>query len=153
MTIKLSPIVHIEVVVHDVEETYQFLHKVFGAEQVEKDFSTYLEKVSGMKIIHASLGGTVFQIIDPGKTEKSHAKHLKKLGPSLHNITFRVDNIHDAIKACKDEGHQIDWVAPFDVSYILGPDTPKPTSDKPNACMVDTMEKIGFRLELFNKPE
>lgn len=151
MTVKLSPIVHIEVVVNDPEETYQFLNRVFGAEKVEEDFVKYLDGLynTGGKTVHVNLGGTVLQLIQPNGFG-TWGEQLKQRGPSIHNITFKVENIQNAISECEKEGFQCEWQTPIDVSLLLGPDTPKPT--EPNACMIDTTKKLGFKLELFHKP-
>jgi 4-hydroxyphenylpyruvate dioxygenase-like putative hemolysin len=149
MKIKVSPLVHIEIVVHDAEETYQLLNRVFGAEKVEEELSSYAETLSPFKrIIHVDLGGTVLQLIEPAESG-TWQKQLKEKGPGVHNITFKVDNIQDAIKSLQKEGCEPLWQTSLDA--ILGSDPSKPA--EPNTCMIDTMEKVGFRLELFQQPK
>lgn len=151
MTINLSPLVHIEIVVHDAEAVYLFLNRVFGAQKVEEEFAASLEKLGGLKkIIHVDLGGTVLQLIEPGDFG-TWGRQLREQGPGVHNITFRVDHISEVLKACRKEGVEILAKLPVDLKPLYGPDTPAP--EESNACIIDTMEKIGFRLELFHKPQ
>jgi hypothetical protein len=47
MTVRLSPIVNIEIIVNDAESTYGFLHKVFGAEVfIRKYICTHLSSLN-----------------------------------------------------------------------------------------------------------
>lgn len=150
MTIKLSPLVHIEIVVHDADTAYNMLHRVFGATKVEEKFSDYLENLGGLeRIIHVELGGTILQLIEPGDYG-TWAEQLKNHGPGVHNITYQVDNIEPAIAALEKEGCPLLSKLPIDLKLMLGDDTPKP--NEPNACMINTKDMLGFRLELFHKP-
>ncbi|MBR9909274.1 MAG: hypothetical protein GYB33_02850 [Gammaproteobacteria bacterium] len=150
MTIKLSPLVHIEIVVHDADAAYELLQRVFGATKVEEPFADQLQNMGGLvRIIHVELGGTILQLIEPSDYG-SWAEQLKSSGPGVHNITYQVDHISHAIKALADEGCKTQSQLPIDLKLLLGADTPAPA--EPNACMIDTRDKLGFRLELFHKP-
>ncbi|MFA7556164.1 MAG: VOC family protein [Spongiibacteraceae bacterium] len=150
MTIKLSPLVHIEIVVHDADAAYEMLNRVFGAIKVEEKFSDHLETLGGLeRIVHVELGGTILQLIEPGDYG-TWAEQLKTSGPGVHNITYQVDHIAPAIAALEKEGCPLQSQLPIDLKLLLGEDTPEP--NEPNACMVDSKAMLGFRLELFHKP-
>lgn len=127
------------------------LHRVFGATKVEQEFSQQLESFGTLKrILHIELGGTILQLIEPGDYG-TWAEQLKTSGPGVHNITYQVDHISHAIKALEKEGCTTQSQLPIDLKLLLGDDTPAPT--EANACMIDTKDKLGFRLELFHKPD
>jgi catechol 2,3-dioxygenase-like lactoylglutathione lyase family enzyme len=151
MAITLSPLVHIEIVVHNADAASDLLHRVFGATRTEESFSNYLEKMGGLKrIVHVELGGTILQLIEPGDYG-SWGEQLKTSGPGIHNITYQVDNIQEAIAALAAEGCPLQSQLPIDLKLLLGDNTPTPS--EPNACMIDTKNILGFRLELFHKPK
>lgn len=170
-----SVLLNFEIVVPDAEEAYRLLHNVFGAEKVQENFFKFLDS-SFLKIIHVNLGGVVLQLIQPHpagswqvqKVEKGvkvnnftfHVKdlqdaaswqaQLQKNGAGLHNITLIVDNIHKAVEALKGEGAPVMYSVDVDWAKILGPENVKPN---PNPVyMINTMEKLGFNLELFESP-
>lgn len=151
MAVKLSPLVHIEIVVQDADAAFDLLHRAFGANRVEQEFSDYLESLGTLKrILHVELSGTILQLIEPGDYG-TWAEQLINSGPGVHNITYQVDHISDAIKALSAEGCNLQSELSIDLKLLLGTDTPAPT--EPNACMIDTKEKLGFRLELFHRPK
>ena len=149
MTINLSPLFHIEIVVHDAEASYQFLHKVFGAQKVEEHIPAYLEEIlPGTKCIHASIGGVVLQIVQPTEQLPSWYKQLKEKGPGVHNLTFLVDDLDAAVEFLKSEGAPVTFSIELEKSRIFGSDA-KGSLQVP---MIDTMDKIGFRIELAETP-
>ena len=103
MTIKLSPLVHIEVTVPNAEEAYQLLHKVFGAKRVQEPFEKFLDG-DIVKVIHVGLGDVVLQYIEPLQEGTSWYKQLKTKGSGVHNLTFTVENIDETVKVLEKEG-------------------------------------------------
>ncbi|MBW2087247.1 MAG: VOC family protein, partial [Deltaproteobacteria bacterium] len=145
----VSPMLHIELVVHDVEETYQFLHKVFGSEMVEQDFARFLDSPF-MKILHVNLGDVVLQYCQPLVEQGSWYEQLRDKGPGVHNITFIVNNMDETIKAIESQGAQDLFTFPLDWGQLVGSENVKP--NVPPVHMVNTMEKLGFHLELGERP-
>ena len=149
MAITLSPLVHIEIVVNDAEAAYRFLKNVFGAEKVQEEFAEFLDSEFA-RVIHVGLGDVVLQFVQPLIKEGSWYEQLNKYGPGVHNLTFLVDNIPETVKNLEDEGiaplasFSLDW------SQLFGPENLK---DEINPVyMMDTMERIGFHLELAESP-
>ncbi len=153
MTARVSPLVHIEIVVRDAEEAYRFLNKVFGAEKTQLEFARMLDGPAN-HVVHVELGGVVLQFIEPRVEGTLWSEHLKKKGPGVHNLTFAVENMAETVKALENEGApvllqfpinwaELDKLTPSDVNF---------EADAPPVHMIGSEEKIGFRLELAEGP-
>lgn len=125
MTIKLSDLVNITLSVPNAEEAYKILHNVFGAEKV-------LEQME--KAIQVGLGDVVLKFIEPTQQESSLYKQLKSKGSGVHNLTYYVEDIEEAVKEMKEKA----GIVPF--------------FSKNGVYMMDCMEKFGFNLELSEGP-
>ncbi|MFX1456784.1 MAG: VOC family protein [Promethearchaeota archaeon] len=145
----VSPMLHIELVVPDIEKTYQFLHDVFGSEKVETEFAEFLDS-DFSKVIHVNLSNVVLQYIQPLAKVASWYDQLQKSGPGVHNITFLVNDVHKIVETFKNNGisHQISF--PLEWENLVGKDDFNPKSR--TVHIFNTMEKLGFHLELFEKP-
>jgi catechol 2,3-dioxygenase-like lactoylglutathione lyase family enzyme len=150
MPVDVSPLIHIEMTVHDAEAAYQFLHDVFGAEKVEEEFAASFLDGPGARVIHVGLGDVVLQFIEPRVEEGSWHEQLKRSGPGVHNLTFVVDDIREVVKALEAEGAPVLFSFPLDWAELVGPQNVKP--DAQPVHMVGSMEKIGFHLELAESP-
>jgi len=100
-------------------------------------------------VVHVDLGGTVIQFIEPLVDEGLWAEHLRTKGPGVHNLTFVVDDLTEAVRLLQDEGAPVLLEMQFDWSQMLG-DLARP--DVPPVTMVGSEEKLGFRLELAENP-
>ena len=145
----VSPMLHIELVVPDVEKTYQFLHKVFGTEKVEVKFAEFLDSEFA-KVIHVNLSNVVLQYIQPITEGGSWYEQLTKSGPGVHNITFLVDNIEKTKEVFKNEGVNEQISFPLVWENLIGKDNFNPNSRI--VYIYNTMDKVGFHLELFERP-
>jgi len=153
MTVQVSPLVHIEIVVRDAEEAYQFLHRVFGAEKTQLEFARMLDG-PGAHVVHVELGGVVLQFIEPHQEGTIFSEFLKKKGPGVHNLTFTVENMDETVSALEKEGAPVLLKFPLDWSRMAEL-LPPGVAMKPNPApihMIDTSEKVGFRLELGETP-
>lgn len=148
MALNVSPIIHIEIVVNDADEAYQFLRRVFGAKRVQEKFSNFIEENLGGKIVHVALGGVVLQFVEPTAGMDSWSKHLKEKGPGVHNLTFGVDNLPKAVNLLEQEGSPV--VAEFSIDWSKLIDIEKPKTEFPG-YIINSMEKVGFNLELVGK--
>ena len=150
MTIKLSPLAHIEITVPNAEKAYQLLHNIFGAEKVLEPFAKFLDgKI--VKVIHVGLGDVVLQFIEPVQEGTSWYNQLKTKGPGVHNLTFTVDNIKEAVKELEKEGNIVPLFS-FDLEWekIIPSKFVNPNAK--TIYMMDCMEKFGFHLELAEVP-
>ena len=149
MAITISPLVHIEIVVHDARAAYEFLHRALGAEKVQEEFAAFLDGEYS-RVIHVGLGDVVFQFIQPLVEEGSWHEQLKQKGPGVHNLTFVVDDMKATVKALEKEGISPLFSFPLDWADLIGPENVKP--DAQPVYMMDTMENLGFHLELSESP-
>ena len=149
MTIALSPLVHIEIVVHDAEAAYRFLHDAFGARKIQEEFASFLDG-DFVRVIHVGLGDVVFQFIQPVVKELSWYDQLTGKGPGVHNLTFVVDDIEKTVEALEQEKISTVLEFPLDWGELIGPENVRP--DAKPVYMMNTMEKLGFRLELTESP-
>lgn len=145
----VSPMLHIELIVPDIEKTYQFLHDVFGSEKVETKFAEFLDS-DFSKVIHVNLSNVVLQYIQPIAKVASWYDQLQKSGPGVHNVTFLVNNIEKIVETFNNNGipHQISF--PLEWENLVGNDDFNPKSR--TVHIFNTMETLGFHLELFEKP-
>ena len=149
MTVKVSPLVHIEIVVRDAEEAAAFLARVFGAQKTQEEFATFLSGPFA-KVVHVELGGVVLQFVEPLIDQGLWAEFLRQKGPGVHNLTFLVDDLGEAVGALGREGAPVLLEMPFDWAGLFGPENVRP--DVPPVAMVGSEEMVGFRLELGESP-
>jgi catechol 2,3-dioxygenase-like lactoylglutathione lyase family enzyme len=153
MPANVSPLVHIEIVVRDVNVAAAFLEKVFGAQRTEQDIVRFLNEISlGLtKVEHVQLGNVVLQFIEPlPEGGDVWAEHLRKKGPGVHNLTFQVDNVLETASTLAREGAPTLFTLPLDWVKLLGPDNVR--ENVPPVHMVGSEEIVGFRLELYENP-
>ncbi len=160
MSVQISPLVHIEIVVRDAEEVYRFLNRIFGAQKTQLQFAKFLDDArlpDGSAInhvLHVELGGVVLQFIQPILEGTLWSDFLKEKGPGVHNLTFIVDNINEAVKAFDAESMPVLLSFPLDwermASFI--PSTGAIRKDNPPVHMLGGEEKVGFRFELAESP-
>lgn len=149
MTVQLSPLVHIELTVHDAEKACRFLQDAFGAEKVQEEFANFLDG-EGSRVIHVGLGDVVLQFIQPKTKSGSWYDQLQQKGPGVHNLTYVVDSIADTLKALAQEEVLPLFSFPLNWEELLGADNVKP--DPQPVYMINSMAKIGFHLELAESP-
>jgi catechol 2,3-dioxygenase-like lactoylglutathione lyase family enzyme len=140
---------HIELVVPNIEKTCQFLNDVFGSEKVEVEFADFLDGEFS-KVVHINLSNVVLQYIQPLQKVASWYEQLQKSGPGVHNITFLVSDIKKTVDSFKNNGisHQISF--PLEWENLVGKEDFNPNSR--TVHIFNTMDKLGFHLELFERP-
>ena len=153
MPVNVSPLVHIEIVVRDVNAAVAFLERVFGAERTEQDVVSFLNETSlgFFKIEHMQLGNVVLQFVEPlPEGGDVWAEHLRKKGPGVHNLTFQVDNVLETSEILAKEGAPTLFTLPLNWEKLVGPDNVR--ENVPPVYMVGSEEIVGFRLELCENP-
>ncbi|MFW9879399.1 MAG: VOC family protein [Candidatus Thorarchaeota archaeon] len=147
----VSPMMHIELVTPDLEKTYEILHKVFGSEKVEIEFADFLD-TPFMHIIHVNLSNVVLQYCQPMvKVEGpmgSWYHLLERNGAYVHNITFVVDNLDEAVVKFKKEG--IEPLFTFNLQWEKLNESMK--SEMKPVHMMNTLDILGFHVELGEVP-
>jgi hypothetical protein len=92
----------------------------------------------------------VFQYIQPLVKEGSFYEQVRDKGSGVHNLTFVVKDMNETMRATEAAGASDLFTFPLDWGKLIGPDKVKP--DVPPVHMVNIMEKIGFHLELSQRP-
>ena len=153
MPVKLSPLVHIEIVVRDADEAYQFLNRVFGVQKTQLEFANFLDGPVA-HVVHVELGGVVLQFIEPRVEGTLWSNFLKEKGSGVHNLTFIVEDIDEAVKALESEGVPVLLRFPLDWAQLAKFFPPGVTlrPDVPPVHMTGGEEKVGFRFELSESP-
>jgi methylmalonyl-CoA/ethylmalonyl-CoA epimerase len=141
---KVSPLIHIGVVVRDVEDTRHFLHKVFGTEKIEKESTS-----PSAKVISVKLGNVVLQYYQPEIGEGFLYRHLKDKGPGVHHLAFFAENVDEIVKAIEARGEEDLSVSSLDNNQLPGFESLK-ANDQP-VYMINTMENLGFQTALLKK--
>jgi catechol 2,3-dioxygenase-like lactoylglutathione lyase family enzyme len=135
--------------VRDAEAAYQFLHDVFGAEKVEEEFANFLDGPYA-RVIHVGLGDVVLQFIEPRIEEGSWYEQLRDKGPGVHNLTFVVEDLRSVEEAMRRKGIEPLFTFPLDWGQLVGAENVRP--GVPEVRMMNTMETLGFHLELGERP-
>jgi len=148
----VSSMLHIELVTPDLEKTYHLLNKVFGSEKVEVEFANFLS-TPFMPIIHVNLSNVVLQYCQPKvKLDKSPMGSwfnlLEKNGSYVHNITWVANDIDDVVNKFKEE----DIEPLFTFSPLWNKLSEDMRSDVKPVHMMNTMDKLGFHMELGEVP-
>jgi hypothetical protein len=68
----------------------------------------------------------------------------------VHNITFIVDNMDETMSAIEGNGVKDLFTFPLDWGELVGVENVK--ANVPPVHMVDTMDLLGFHLELGERP-
>jgi methylmalonyl-CoA/ethylmalonyl-CoA epimerase len=86
---------HIGIVVRSIESSIPFYTEVAHTEIIEE------EKI---KVAFIPFGKTQIELIEPLSDDCNSGKFLEKRGGGLHHICFRVHDIYEAMRKCKDAG-------------------------------------------------
>lgn len=140
-------IVHLELVHPDPDAVLATLSAAFGARQVESRLSNWLEQIfPGGRCVHARVGNVVFQIIRPTEAMPTWHAQLEEHGPSVHNITFYVDDLEESAGALLDRGAETVGIFEMPFSQIgLGGEQPT------KVHVLDARKQTGLRFELLER--
>ena len=145
MTIILSELAHIKVVVHSAEEAYQILRNIFVAEKIKEDFVN-----SFIKVIFVGIGDFILQYIEPIAKNGPWYDHLQTKGPGVHSLAFGVENLKEAVEILEKEGEILPLFSMDEEKEKFPTEFLNPNIK--TEYIMDTMDKLGFHLELGEKP-
>lgn len=137
MTIALSELSHINAIVGDADIAVQLLQAVFGAPCLEGATSSTYQQESE-RTLRVGLGDVALQIFQPFPESGELRRLLTEQGPQVHSLAFFVDDLESAEAELALEG-----IHCFGRSTI-----PLKNSRLAPVCLLDTMDWIGFNLEL-----
>lgn len=143
---KLSPLLHVELAVDDLDDPCALLQRVFGSGVVESRFSRFLGSLGSLDIVHVNLGNAVLQYCRPKTEDSPWAQLLARRGRAIHNITWLVRDMPEAVAALTRQGvHDLRSFS-LDFSKLVGSENvPKNLSPQ---RIVELMPKLGFHIEL-----
>ena len=145
MTINLSELAHIKVVIPNAEEAYQILRNIFGAEKIKEDFAN-----SYVKVVYVGIGDFILQYIEPIAEIGPWYDHLQTKGPGVYSLAYCVENINEAIEELEKEGNIIPLIEMDEEEEKFPSEFLNPKIK--TQYIMNTMEKIGFHMELGEKP-
>ena len=140
---KITAFMHVEIVHHDPYAAAEFLREVFGAEQVEKEYSARIEERFGNPLIHMRMGNVIFQILKPLEVFETWHEQLKTSGPGIHNISLAMNDIESVREAMLAKGCKVTKSIPIE-RKIGNAETDGPIS----VHIIDAFEQAGLRFEL-----
>jgi catechol 2,3-dioxygenase-like lactoylglutathione lyase family enzyme len=149
MVIKFYPLTHIEISVNDAVKAYELLHNTLGAEKVQEELAEFLGGENALDI-HVGLGDVVLQFVQPKTYIGSWSDQLEKSGPGVHNLTFEVEDMESVKRELEKEGIKPIIEMPFDWGQLIDKELLKPKTQP--VIIFDSMEKLGFNLELYESP-
>lgn len=91
---------HIGIAVKNLEETLKFYEDTLGIKCVSKEEV----KDQKVKVAFLPIGDTEVELLESTEKDGPIAKYIDKKGEGIQHIAYRVDNIENAIKECKEKG-------------------------------------------------
>ncbi|KCZ64652.1 VOC family protein [Hyphomonas atlantica] len=145
---EVSPMLHVEITHHDIAQAGRWLERLFGSKRVEQEFSEFLVGITAgrMDIQHFSLGDAVLQYIEPRHDAGPWWELLQKAGPSVHNITWLVNDMPAVATASQAAGTRDLRYFEFDYAPLFGEENR--IGDKTVGRIIDCAHILGFHLEL-----
>jgi uncharacterized glyoxalase superfamily protein PhnB len=149
---RVSPLMQIEITHDDIDSAIEHLGVWFGSQRVELEFSQFLVKVTAgrMDIKHVNLGDAMVQFIEPRDDAGPWWDQLQGRGPSVHNLTWFVDDMDAVTRASAAAGTSDLRYFEFDYSAMFGRENM--TKDKPIGRIIDARARVGFHIELSEPP-
>jgi methylmalonyl-CoA/ethylmalonyl-CoA epimerase len=94
-------VAHIGVAVEDLERSLAFYRDVLGIEPLPP------ESRDGATIVRLPFGDVEVELLHPHTTDSPVAKFLARRGPGIHHLSFRVPDLEQALRACRDHGYTL----------------------------------------------
>jgi len=142
----LSPLLHVELAVDDLDQPCGLLRRVFGSEKVETGFAEFLGSLGSLDIVHVNLGNVVLQYCRPKTKDSPWAQLLARRGRAVHNLTWLVRDMPETVSALSRQGVPDLRSFSLDFGKLVG-DGHVPENLAPQR-IVDLMPKLGFHMEL-----
>lgn len=143
---RLSPLLHVELAVDDLNDPCDLLHRLFGSEMVESRFSGFLNSLGSLDIVHLNLGKVVLQYCRPKTEDSPWGQLLARRGRAIHNITWLVRDMPETVAALSRQGvHDLRSFS-LDFAKLVGSEN-VPENLSPQR-IVELMPKLGFHIEL-----
>lgn len=146
---RVSPMLHVEITHDDIAGASLLLGRLFGSKRIETKFSDFLVSITGgrMDIRHVNLGDfMVIQYIEPTPQAGPWWSQLQQRGPSVHNITWLVDDMPAVAAASAAAGTSDLRYFEFNYDRLFGAENR--IGDKTIGRIIDAAAITGFHIEL-----
>jgi methylmalonyl-CoA/ethylmalonyl-CoA epimerase len=97
---------HVGIAVRDVSAAARFYREVLGVSTRGPDIS------DGARIVHLDFGGAAVELLEPVEPDSPIARFLERRGPGIHHICYRVTDLDDAVRRCREQGYTLVDEAP-----------------------------------------
>jgi hypothetical protein len=150
----------VETSARDLAEVRGYMTDVLGAGPIEQALAREIDGIipdPGYGCDHIGLGEAVFQVNQPAagmqyNGQKSvHQAYLERVGPSVTNLNFFVDDIFHAKSLLGGMGAPIHIEGPSSAARALadyGPENTRPGGDERPFLFMGTRHLIGLDLEI-----
>ncbi|MCF2532542.1 hypothetical protein [Yinghuangia soli] len=155
MTIRLeSNCLQIESAVRDVPAACAAFEEILGAGPIEQEL---VRRISGvvLDIDHRGCGDAMFQFCSPLVDTIFTAEELRRVGPSVTNLTFFVADAAGTrdLLAAEGAATRMAWqTMPGSWQQLLGPGNAKPDEDLAPGFFMGTRHLFGFDFEFSEAP-
>lgn len=146
---RVSPMLHVEITHDDIASACSLLERLFGSRRVEAEFSDFLISITGgrMDIRHVNLGeAVVLQYIEPQPQAGPWWIQLQQRGPSVHNITWLVNDMPAVAAASAAAGTSDMRYFEFNYDRLFGAENR--IGGKTIGRIIDAAAIVGFHIEL-----
>ncbi len=150
----------IETTTRSLDETRAFFFDALGAGPIEQELASQIDQIipdPDYGCDHIGLGDAVFQVNQPAagmlyNGQKSvHQSYLDRVGPSVTNLNFFVDDAFHAKELLLSMGATVHIEGPSSAARALadyGPGNTRPGADERPFLFMGTRALIGLDLEI-----
>lgn len=142
----LSPLLHVELAVDDLDDPCALLQRLFGSGKVESSFAEFLSSLGSLDIVHVNLGNVVLQYCRPKTEDSPWAQLLARRGRAIHNITWLVRDMPATVAALVRQ--DVQDLRSFSLDFgqlVVRENLPEHLAPQ---RIVDLMPRLGFHMEL-----
>ena len=91
---------HIGIAVKNLDEAVKFYEDVLGIKCISQE----VVEEQKVKVAFLPTGDTEIELLESTEEDGPIAKHIERRGEGVQHIAYRVDDIEEAIKECKEKG-------------------------------------------------
>ena len=94
---------HVGIAVADMEAAIARYEQLLG---VRPSVRKVMEK-DGIEAAMIDLGSTHVELVAPVRPDSAISKYLERRGEGMHHVAYRVDDIHAALAAAREQGARL----------------------------------------------
>lgn len=101
MTLSDARVAHIGIAVADLDEAVAFYRDILGATPSGR------VTADGASLVPMHVGDVEIELMCPDEPDGPVAKFLRRRGPGIHHICFRVPDLEHALEQCREQGYRL----------------------------------------------